>query len=400
LPKDDARSSPPRLWLLWLPPICALLLIIAGAYFARHELWPPAAADAEIVYPLIERHLSAAEALEETIRTGALELGVPGKGLARRRGAEGWPRFEMRCPAGLHPIAANRWLSRILADADVQILDCAEDGTLAQPTLTYRLAAGPGQAAQAELVLLAPERAEAPPSGDKPRLALVLEGLGHAYEGTVGEMMDLGLPLTAGILPGRRASARIEREARGRGHAVFMLQPMEPADYPGRDPGRGAIFAATPPDSIRAILKVNSRRFQRLDGLGSYLGSRACRVDAVVAPLLSWAREGGLIVLDATGDPHSRFPALGSARGQAVLRSDLVLDGAGEDEGLIMANLARAADTARRRGWAVAVIHPRPQTLAALRTMGGRLDDYALRFVTLPELAAGLDFSDPALQVP
>jgi len=79
-----------------------------------------------------------------------------------------------------------------------------------------------------------------------------------------------------------------------------------------------------------------------------------------------------------------------------ALRVDLFLDGEEEDEAGIMDNLAEAAETARRRGWALVICHPRPETLAALQTMLPRLTDYGLRFVTVPALFAALDASDPA----
>ena len=372
------------------------LVIVTGAYIYYqdywHELWWRSRGE---LYPP-ERGLSPGEILEEAVILGAREMGVPHHRISRRPGAGGMPLYEFRCPDRLHPITANRWFTRILADGGVEILDCVEEGKAQRPKLRYHLLAGEGEDAVRAQLLLYPPTGEPPLRETWPRLALVIDDFGYSYSRVPRGLLDLGVPITASILPELRHSRRIEKEARRRGHGVFLHLPMEPRGYPEEDPGPGTVFVGMSADSITALLDELARDFERLDGLNNHMGSRATCVDSVVLPILAWARNRELLVVDSYTDPKSRIYPLARHFGMPALRADFFLDGEREDEGQIMENIAVAAETARKRGWAMVIGHPRPETLRALRKMAPRLKDYGLRFVTVPELARSLGEDDPA----
>ncbi len=149
-------------------------------------------------------------------------------------------------------------------------------------------------------------------------------------------------------------------------------------------------------DTILEILRTHRSRFRQMDGFNNHMGSRATADDAVVETLLDWAEAEQLLVVDSMTDSRSRLFTMAHARGLPAMRVDLFLDGEEEDEAQIMENIAIAAETARQRGWAIAVGHPRPETLRALQNMAPRLRDYGLDFVTLPRLHEVLGGADPA----
>jgi len=376
-------------------PLSALIVLVAVGLLARErlsELWFRAA---EPALSPPRRGLRPAAELEEAIVLGARELGVPRGRIGRRPGPDGFPRFEFRCPDALHPITANRWLSRIFADTGIEILDCSEDGPLPRPRLEYKLAAGARREARATLTLL-PPTGEPPLAAAHPRLAILVDDLGNNYDRVTRGLLALEQPLTASILPGLNYSKRVEKEARRRGHAIFLHLPMEPAEYPDKDPGDLAVLTSMSSDSIVELLVDIQRDFARLDGFNNHMGSKAAADERVVGAVLDWAARDRLLVVDSYTAPDSRIYALARKRELPVLRADLFLDGAEEDELGIMSNLAEATELARKRGWALVICHPRPETLAALTAMLPRLTDYGLRFVTVPQLFAGLSGSDPA----
>jgi len=381
----------------WFPRLVlplALVLALAGLVWLQPDWLPLPGREAE-PYPTVARDLDDAERLEEAILLGAGEMGVPRRRIARKRADDGVPIYEVRCPDRLHPVTANRWLHRVFADAGVEVADCAERGDLERPRLLYRLRLGGEGGARARLVLY-PPTGQPPLREAWPRVAVIIDDLGHNWGRVTRGLLDLDLPLTASILPGLRRSARVEREARRRGHAVFLHLPMEPEGYPSQDPGPRAVFADMGSDSVAALMDALAADFEVIDGLNNHMGSRACCVDSVVRAVLAWAARRDLVVVDSQTSPNSRIWALGEEMELPVLRADLFLDGEGEDEAQVMANLAAAAEVARRRGWAVTIGHPRKDTLAALRKMGPRLRDYGVRFVTITEMAASLREADPS----
>lgn len=396
MPRKRSRPQVRRRTLAALfIPLSALIVLVAVGLLARErlsELWFRAA---EPALSPPRRGLRPAAELEEAIVLGARELGVPRGRIGRRPGPDGFPRFEFRCPDALHPITANRWLSRIFADTGIEILDCSEDGPLPRPRLEYKLAAGARREARATLTLL-PPTGEPPLAAAHPRLAILVDDLGNNYDRVTRGLLALEQPLTASILPGLNYSKRVEKEARRRGHAIFLHLPMEPAEYPDKDPGDLAVLTSMSSDSIVELLVDIQRDFARLDGFNNHMGSKAAADERVVGAVLDWAARDRLLVVDSYTAPDSRIYALARKRELPVLRADLFLDGAEEDELGIMSNLAEATELARKRGWALVICHPRPETLAALTAMLPRLTDYGLRFVTVPQLFAGLSGSDPA----
>ncbi|MEZ4396988.1 MAG: divergent polysaccharide deacetylase family protein [Candidatus Krumholzibacteriia bacterium] len=393
--KRRSRKSSRRWFARAFVPLSAIVLLLAlGLVFRERlvDLWLTTTSPGQ---RLPDRGLTPAQQLDEAVVLGARELGVPNTRIGRRAGAKHMPHFEFRCPDRLHPITANRWLSRIFLDAGLEILDCAEDGPSARPKLEYVLAAGPRREARATLTVY-------PPIGDPPlheahpRLAILVDDLGHNYGRVARGVLDLGEPITVSVLPGLGSSRRLEREARRRGHAVFLHLPMEPEDYPAEDPGPLALFTRMGPDSVADLLATMARNFDHLDGFNNHMGSKASTDPTLVGEVLDWADREQLLVVDSYTASRSCIYTLAREREEPALRVDLFLDGEEEDEAGIMENLAEAAETARRRGWALVICHPRSETLAALEVMLPRLRDNGLRFVTVPQLFASLDASDPA----
>jgi polysaccharide deacetylase 2 family uncharacterized protein YibQ len=66
--------------------------------------------------------------------------------------------------------------------------------------------------------------------------------------------------------------------------------------------------------------------------------------------------------------------------------NDLFLDDGEESQEQVEANLDRLARMARKRGLAIGIAHPHPETLAALRAALPRLQADGYEFVTLESL--------------
>jgi len=329
--------------------------------------------------------LGPEQLLDGTLRRAIRELGVPPSKIRRSSAEDGLAVYRFRCPAQLHPVTANRWLSRIFEDEGLRILDCREKGRPGRPDLFYLLEQAGRPPLQVRL-RMDPPRGDPPLFQDQPLLALVIDDFGNNYGPVARGLLDLPVSLTTSILPGLRRSERIEKEARKSGHAVFLHLPMEPLDWPERDPGPGALFAGIGADSARALLDRDSAGFRRLDGLNNHMGSRACQDAELVNAILDWSGERHLLVLDSWTHSKSKIALLAGKQGRPPLKSDLFLDGEEEDEAAIADNLLKLSEIARERGWAIGIGHPRRETLEVLQRMTVRLENYGFRFVTLPQL--------------
>ena len=381
--RSKKKSPPIRkrrhwLWALLLVP----LAVAAGILLLERDLieWNRGG------FPGRPLTVTPEQKLDGTLLRAIRELGVSPAKIRTSRAEDGLDLYRFRCPGRMHPVTANRWLSRIIEDEGLRILDCSEAGRPGRPDIFY-LVEQTGDPSLRARLRLDPPRGDPPLFQDQPILVIVIDDFGNNYGPVARGLLELPLPLTVSILPDQRRSERVEKEARKHGHSVFLHLPMEPIDWPASDPGPGAVFAGIGRDSVMTLLDRHSAGFRRLDGLNNHMGSRASQDTEVVNAILDWTAERDLLVLDSWTHHKSKIALLAGAHGRPPLRADLFLDGEGEDESAIADNLLELGEIARERGWAIGIGHPRRETYEILKRMTPRLEDYGFRFLNLSQLA-------------
>lgn len=82
-----------------------------------------------------------------------------------------------------------------------------------------------------------------PQEDKRPRIAIVLTGLGQAAAATHGAIDRLPGAITFAFTPsGENLQAQVD-EARGKGHEVLLSVPMQPLGYPANDPGPNTLLS-------------------------------------------------------------------------------------------------------------------------------------------------------------
>ncbi|MEQ8433954.1 MAG: divergent polysaccharide deacetylase family protein [Oceanicaulis sp.] len=203
----------------------------------------------------------------------------------------------------------------------------------------------------------------AAPAPVRPRLAVIIDDIGHDME-AARALMAAGLPVTLAILPYAEHAPQIAAEARAAGVEVFVHLPMEPVGL--EDPGPGAITTALSPAQVAARVEAALVRVPGAAGLNNHMGSRATRDAGVVAALFQALSGRDLIFVDSLTHPGSLAAGAARVAGLDVFERDVFLDAAGADpDAQIDAAVARAVET----GQAVAIGHPHGDTLRALERL-------------------------------
>lgn len=222
-----------------------------------------------------------------------------------------------------------------------------------------------GKARRAELVLSggAPQRLAAPArADDAPRIIVIFDDMGldrAAFEA----VMALPGPLTLSFLPYGNDLQPMVDEARRRGDAVMLHLPMEPEGE--ADPGPHSLRANMAPDVFLAALDWNLGRIDGYIGVNNHMGSKLTRNEAAMETVLSVLDARGLFFLDSLTTHESVGRAVGERLGAAVYARDIFLDpGAGRET--VRRQLEQVERIARETGYAVAICHPRPDTLAVI----------------------------------
>lgn len=204
-----------------------------------------------------------------------------------------------------------------------------------------------------------------------PRIALIIDDMGHGLAPAT-RLAALNLPLTLSILPHAAQAEAVARLARSNNLEVMLHLPMEPRGYPGRDPGPGALLCGMPRDVLLATLRDNLARVPHAAGVNSHMGSEFSLRPELLEPVLLELKKRDLFYLDSFTSPDSQGLATARRLGLRTGRRDVFLDHQVSREA-IDRQMERLLNLARKRGRAVAIGHPHPETIKALQYWAPRL---------------------------
>lgn len=195
------------------------------------------------------------------------------------------------------------------------------------------------------------------------QIAIVIDDLGQDLS-ALGQILQLDPGLTLSFLPyGQNLQGQVN-SARRLGHEVMLHMPMEPF---GRDnPGPLALKASLSSVELDSLLALNFSRFTGYVGMNNHMGSLFTADYTRMRHVMARVKSQGIYFLDSrTGHDSSGKRAARDA-GVPNIARDVFLD-----DSRSRREIWRALDSletiARRRGWAVAIGHPYPETISALR---------------------------------
>jgi len=148
---------------------------------------------------------------------------------------------------------------------------------------------------------------------------------------------------------------------------VLLHLPMEPLDYPHRaDPGPGALFVGMEDTEILARLEDNLAQIPQAIGVNNHMGSRFTADRAGMATVLGALKGKDMFFLDSLTTGKSVVQEQARKIGLTNLRRQIFLDNV-QNVQAILFQLRKAERLAHSTGDVIAIGHPYPETLEALR---------------------------------
>jgi uncharacterized protein len=230
----------------------------------------------------------------------------------------------------------------------------------------------------------------APPATPSPnasgvKLALIVDDCGQWIETERG-FIALDIPLTLSVLPDVPYAGEVAREASAAGKGVMLHLPMETLS--GLNPGPGKVTTAMSDAEIVAQVEADLAQVPLAVGVNNHEGSKASADPRVMRAVIGvLAQRGDLFFIDSRTNAASVGEQTAQAMGVPTAARDVFLDNRA-DVAYSEAQLLAAAAIARRQGSAIAIGHPRPTTLEALRAMIPRLKADGVQFVLAGDLVA------------
>ncbi|MDF1748646.1 MAG: divergent polysaccharide deacetylase family protein [Alphaproteobacteria bacterium] len=201
------------------------------------------------------------------------------------------------------------------------------------------------------------------PDPDKPMIALIFDDLG-IDQGHSREAIDLPGPMTMAFLTYGHNLQDLVSKAKANGHEILVHVPMAPLDL-SIDPGPNALQRELGTTEILRRLDWDLSQFSGYVGINNHMGSRFTADPEGMRLVLNELKRRGLIFVDSVTTSESKGYSTAAALGMPYAVRDVFLDNTIDAEA-IRKQLTRVEATAKRQGYAIAIGHPHPETLAVV----------------------------------
>lgn len=204
-------------------------------------------------------------------------------------------------------------------------------------------------------------RALVPLKGCGAKLVIIMDDVSYAHD--VAAIRSTGLPLVMSFLPpspGHPESASLAASVPG----CMVHLPMEAVAYNKEEPVTLRIC-----DSIETIEKqiaLVKHLYPNVHYINNHTGSKFTSDEAAMDRLIGVMKQNGLIFVDSRTIGSSKAKSVESKYGLRYLGRDVFLDHV-DGVANVKKQICDAVAIAKRHGSAIAIGHPRPDTIQALK---------------------------------
>jgi hypothetical protein len=327
---------------------------------------------------------------EEVLAASLAAAGVSDDTVLLLKGPKGRPLFEVEIPAELYA-SVERALDKTLKDGAIRVLDKKKTPGEDKTEILWAVRRTAKELAGISFILPAAPPAfvaEKEPPAKKAfrgQVALIMDDMGNSLE-TLDELIALGRPVTVSVLPYSTHATDTARIAHENGLEVLLHLPLESINnYEAMANTEGMIRADMAEPEIVRSFEASYARVPFTAGSNNHMGSRFTAERDLMRAILRPLKMKGLFFVDSR--TTSKTVALDEARKMGIpsTERDVFLD-ADADRGRIRGRLIELFQKARKKGHAVGICHPFPETLAVLKSSFFLLDSYGLEAVPVSRL--------------
>lgn len=220
----------------------------------------------------------------------------------------------------------------------------------------------------------------------KPRIALVIAGLGlsSVVTGTAIETLPSEITLAFSIY-GNAIEQWIDK-ARGTGHEIMLMLPMEPYNFPANDPGPDTLQVDQGKDEILKRLHTVLSSATRYIGVTNDMGSKFTSSEEAMTTVLNDIKKRGLLFMDSRTSQYSVAARLArELRVPRVVNNRYIDNDLSEAE--ILERLEELENVARTYGAAAGIGRPYPVTIRTLAEWAEGLEEKGFVLVPVSAIA-------------
>jgi uncharacterized protein len=268
----------------------------------------------------------------------------------------------------------------------------AAEKTAGKPLLNERqkMPSRPVEQHPAEHAVYSAAVAPLPRAKAKPRLigtgnvAIIVDDMGSSME-EARALLAIGLPVTFSIIPGLAKAREVAEAVHDRGGEVMIHMPMEPKGYPQQRMEKNGLLLAESNEEIEAKVNGYLLAIPYAVGANNHMGSRFTESQGKMQPVLQLLKGREMFFIDSRTSPASVGYSLARKMGLRAETRQVFLDNV-QDVAAIKVQLRQLAETAIKRGSAIAICHPHPTTIRALTSTLPVMKNEGITFVYASQL--------------
>lgn len=232
------------------------------------------------------------------------------------------------------------------------------------------------------------EPEQPPPEVIKPsvkgaKIAIIIDDVGMDMKHSK-QVLDLPAPVTLAFLPYAPRTRELAAAGKAKGHELIIHVPMEAMDG-DLNIGPGGLKAAMTPAEFQAAFGKMLGSFDGYVGINNHMGSRLTQDKDAMARLMNILATKNLFFVDSKTIQSSVAAQEAAQAGVKYAERDIFLDHV-ETRAFVDKALAQAERMAAKKGYAIAIGHPKSFTIEGLKAWIPTLAAKGIELVPVSEL--------------
>jgi uncharacterized protein len=221
------------------------------------------------------------------------------------------------------------------------------------------------------------------------KLAIIVDDIG--YNAKQGRLLaEMPLPLTLAVLPFTPHGKELAEFGHQQGKEIMLHAPMSNEHHLALGPG--GLTSGIARDKLIQTLDNNLQNIPHVKGVNNHMGSQLTQDAVTMGWMMAYLNKRQLYFIDSRTTAKTQALNQAQAAGLPSRKRDVFLDNQ-TDSSHINQQLKLAFRYAKERGSAIAIGHPYPATVRALKNAKALAEQQGVELVLVSELLS--PFSNP-----
>ena len=209
------------------------------------------------------------------------------------------------------------------------------------------------------------------------KLAIIIDDIGYHLENGY-RSAQLPVPVTLAVIPHSPNAGELAKAGHAAGKEIMLHLPMS-SDHQDKPLDKGGLTLAMDESEFKTAVRLGLAAVPHIQGVNNHMGSALTKTQQPMRWLMEELQDTSFYFIDSRTSPKSLAHQTAEQYNIPSGQRDIFLDNSRNHEDILL-QLEKAIQRAKRKGSAIVIGHPYPETLEVLERLGP------------PLLAAGIEF--------